>query len=383
MIKKALFFASLILLGCSPSVKSKPLPEPFKIDTQTVHYGIDPLALVKMCSVVTQTLRPNEFIGALQGTFGNPAPCMDSLLSTGNVSGYRMHLVNGPCARNHNCAANEPKPTDYRTITARARIYEKLALKYPNVPCYLSGVLEHDLPQAQALKVMEAVKSGAPHCTFVQSIFTGYVIPGELTERHGNTSKADFVSNDGASIFDANLSSYRGNGSKVVLGWDYSFNGNVKGGKFIPPLNRTQFANAFTVNKVLDMIMSGSAPSVAWTVKDNVSLKGCDAVLDSSDGDKKGFLSKESDVYHQYAWTILLPSLPNNSNYTQFQVLKAGKSLYRWSSPYLYTEDKSNRPVWRADHSPEKAPMNVVVKAKDTKGKFQCWKINDPTQRVD
>lgn len=108
-----------------------------------------------------------------------------------------------------------------------------------------------------------------------------------------------------------------------------------------------------------------------------------------NDGTKVGFLSKTADSAHYNAWTVLFPHKVNkNKKYYNYvksvnTVTADGKPFFSWTFKYLWSEDKSFRPVFRANHSTDKAPKNVVIKMLDDKGVLNCYKIPDPEKRYD
>lgn len=232
---------STLVVSCPRDSKSEPL------------YGYDILGLAMQdIKIVKQEFAPNYALGTLAGTFGSPFEYQDELLATGKVSAWRTHLGNGTCKRNNNCGPGEFGPYDLKTLKKRAERYYALKLKYPGIPCFLSPYLEHDEKDKNLVNAWVALlRKTAPQCQVVISAFTGYVPPGVIIEKHGNTNTAAIVSNDGTSLFDANMTydggasqtepryRYRTNGSMIVFGWVNRCNLRVSGEKvFVPPLQR-------------------------------------------------------------------------------------------------------------------------------------------------
>lgn len=203
--------------------------------------GVDTLALAKMdCKMVSEVIPPNTSIGVLDGTFGDPTPCLDKLISTGKVNAVRVHLLNGTCWRNNKCERGEPSPTDTKALALRARRYNAFFAQR-GVMCYLSPVLEHDIKdRSKAEANINTVKQNAPNCAIVQSAFTGYRVPGILNEYHGNSASGDITSNDGNSLFDSNSPKYQNSGKVITFGWIHRFNFRVPGESvFVLPSKRT------------------------------------------------------------------------------------------------------------------------------------------------
>lgn len=204
--------------------------------------GYDVLGLAMQdVGMVANAIEANTAIGVLDGTFGDAEAPLEKVLKTGKVSSFRAHLLNGTCWRNHNCEGNEPKVTDIKAITKRAKKFEATHQKYPNVKCYVSPVLEHDVKdQTLVRRWYDALRLGAPSCTPVCSAFTGWCPPGVLKEVHGNTITGDISSNDGVSLYDAETPGYFTHGSNISFGWIHRFNLRVSGEhSWTPPSKRT------------------------------------------------------------------------------------------------------------------------------------------------
>lgn len=204
-------------------------------------YGYDILALAKQPKEVVALAEPGKALGVLQGTFGDVIPALEREIRKGNTYAFRAHLTNGTCFRNQNCEAGEPGATNYGVLKKRAIAFQQLTDRNPWTKCFLSPRLEHDEKKREVVnKWFSIIKEFAPSCTPVCSNFTGYCPGDVLSEKHGNDSTADIVSNDGKSLYDADTSKYWGHGKVLSLGWINRFNLRVSGEKeFIPPSKRT------------------------------------------------------------------------------------------------------------------------------------------------
>lgn len=129
--------------------------------------------------------------------------------------------------------------------------------------------------------------------------------------------------------------------------------------------------------------------SILATESQAESIVKCDVTHTPAADGRGGFLSKQSDAAHHLAWTVLFPHKLNSNKkyfnpYSKVETHDSkGNRFFTWTYSYLYSEDKSYRPVYRANHEPSKAPKNVILRALDNKNKWNCWAIPDPTQRVD
>ncbi len=238
---RVLKLALVLFIGCYPP--SNPLlAEPI--------YGYDVLGVAKYCSTFLQAPRLPA-MSTLMNTFGNPLPCVEKRAMRGELSDVQIDLIDCTCWRNGTCPPGVPRCDDLKIIEARAREVNVTAGKFPNVTFWASPGLEHDVKDCKRVSLMlQAAQKGCPRCELIQSPFSGCVVPGVPLEKHGNQVKADSVSNDGQSLFDANTfpqpdpkkaPDYRTNGKRFVFGWINEFNGRVSGekGKPPPPMQRT------------------------------------------------------------------------------------------------------------------------------------------------
>lgn len=232
-------------------------------------YGYDILGLAMQ---PLQTIKDNYArgmcIGVLEGTFGQAIPPTENLINSGLAGCWRIHLGNGACLRAGNCGPGEIKPTDFGSIRTRARLAGELNRRHPNLPCFISPYLEHDVKDKSVVdQWLRIIKEEAPGCKPVISALTGYIPPGVLIERHGNEAKGDIISNDGASVFDSNVDKYKGGGKRVVFFWTHRFNLRYSGEKtFTQPRKRTAVLQASELVQI-NRLRSATAPLPAWPVQ--------------------------------------------------------------------------------------------------------------------
>jgi hypothetical protein len=260
-MKRILALSSLLLSSVNLSA------EPLK--------GLDFLGLGKLnCVDVATTLPERTVIGLLYGgTFGDPTACLTKLLETKKVIVVRAHMINGPGSRNKALQKEESRPTDFLSIEKYARQYQETMDKFPSVRCYISPVLEYDLKKTDIEKAVAAAKKGAPRCEVVLNPYSGDTLPGYKVERHGNKAKANFISNDGESLFQSNSVEYVKGGSDIVFGWFPELNLRYEGMKtFIPPLRRTCQPTKALYQQAYQLLQAEEkkprAPAVCKTVKE-------------------------------------------------------------------------------------------------------------------
>jgi hypothetical protein len=209
--------------------------------------------------MIADTIPEGTAIGALQGTFGNVVPSLRILLQTGKVPAFRVHLLNGPCWRNKNCEKGEPRPSDLKAIRRRTKGIKRLIREFPNVECYLSPVLEHDVSRRKLVsRWFEVIHREAPTCILVSSANTGINPKGILRERHGNSARGDVISNDGESIFDIKARSGYTGGRRLTLAWIPAANLRPDNEtRFIPPSRRpdTRRLTRDDVERMLSLVL--------------------------------------------------------------------------------------------------------------------------------
>jgi len=263
--------------------------------------GYDILGLAKQdVGMIAQEIRPNSVIGVLEGTFGPVIPSLTRLIQTGKVCAFRAHLRDGTCWRNKKCPKGTPSLHELTYLGKLAQSFQALSDR-TQVPCYLSAVLEHDEKDAKKVQAwIDVIRRHAPSCTPVISAFSGVFLPGILKEKHGNDSRADIVSNDGVSLYDADTSHYWSHGSLFSLGWIHRFNLRTSGEKtFVPPLQRKAKATRLDIQTVSKLMAPvPPKPALSGNLKEVKSpLIWKTAAEDYNNGDSRAnkivFLTKE------------------------------------------------------------------------------------------
>jgi len=157
-------------------------------------------------------------IGALDGTFGPLPKKVERLIRTGKFPIFRIHLNWDPLHR----------IVPMRRLIKRAKVYERIALKYPDIQIYLSHSLEHnERNRRRVMRRMSALRRYAPHCTPVNCIWRGVVLNGEINEAHGPRTelpKPFFVSMDGSLIGDTKSWLRANSAAKLRFLWTPRFN---------------------------------------------------------------------------------------------------------------------------------------------------------------
>jgi hypothetical protein len=184
-------------------------------------------------SMIANTIEPGTMVGLFgDKTFGPGAlPALETLLKTGKVSAFRVHLF---------WTKHADPPNAIESIRRAASDVERLHARYPGVACYVSPVCEYDQRNAGTVqKWAMAAKSAAPSCQVVLTPSgSGATPPGYPIERHGSAVRGWGTSTDGNSIWDADSAKVRNSGSEYALAWWPRCNLSTSVPKF-PPSSRT------------------------------------------------------------------------------------------------------------------------------------------------
>ena len=193
-----------------------------------MRFGLDFLAIAKYGDIVKREMPENFALGAFSNTFGNALPAVAAVLDTGRCPEVRLHLW---WEDDH-----KKKPDTFQKIEKEAKRVGAFYAAYPKILCKVSGFCEHTLSLADAMKLREIVVAQMPpHCIYVNSPWTGAILPNCINEIHGNKSKIpqgsfDY-SYDGQSAFDAPVTQDKvkyGKAGTFYL-WIPQFNGRLKG----------------------------------------------------------------------------------------------------------------------------------------------------------
>ena len=218
--------------------------------------GLDLLALPMQDVDMLARAWPNGFaLGCLYGTFGDIFKPMARILDTGKCPLVRIHLINWPCVRGHNCEPGEPDHNTQRhTIGQRSIAVQKFADKYPKVRFYVSPLLEYD--ERLRINVHAWVNAIHKYCPIAIPVISpsskGVTIPHALIEHHGNAAHGDIVSNDGESFFDVG-GHWKNRGRIITFAWWHECNLRKNGAPFVPPSKRSPH-NRVTLNQIHTVI---------------------------------------------------------------------------------------------------------------------------------
>lgn len=250
-MRSIIYLALLVSVSCGgsdgvqePEAPAIPVP-----DLGATRIGYDALGLARYCEEFLQApLLPA--LSTLQGTFGNPLPCVERRIALGGLEVVQVDLIDATCHRNKVCTGYAPKSDDLVAIKRRAGQVNELAVKYPDVEFWISPALEHDVKDIARVEAMfQAAREGCPNCAgFLNSRVSGAAIAGVEDEKHGTKTPGFSVSSDGASIFDGdnirddgNNFQHRLSATDQMYAWFPEMNLRCTGEeKFVHPTKRTE-----------------------------------------------------------------------------------------------------------------------------------------------
>lgn len=200
--------------------------------------GYDILGLARQDIGLLKSLIPhNVFIGALEDTFGEVSSQLLSLIETGKVSGFRIHLRDGTCVRRKNCAPGTFPLNNLIYMGMLAKGYNDIAAT-TGKKCYLSPVLEYDeKSRSRILGWAHTLRHFAPLCHVIFTPGRGKVPRNYLVERHlkGNSY---LVSSDGYLTIRESVNFLKSHRAKIKLLWWPQCNLLDRRGPIVAPIKR-------------------------------------------------------------------------------------------------------------------------------------------------
>jgi len=345
----------------------------------------------------------------LWNTFGDALGNAQKELLREQVVGVELALFNTTCVRNRSCGSYETlagytiqslnKAIQNQNPQLRAKIKTEakraadwlLPRLKPSQRCYINPFLEHNMDRnTWQTAVMWFVESFHGRCEMVWNPAGSNPgkaqSPAGVSEGHGdspNLEKRCIANPDGTVIDFSEYPSYLikyGQKCEHACAWLPNDNCRTAGEtRFVDPRKRLckETGDFKKERAAIKAARKLNKPVPPWSESDNKSLAGCTKIYPNPDGEKKGFLSKDSHVPH-YGWTILFP---NPLRFKSAVVQKAGKNIS--DLKYYYPYEGDGRQVWRAQQDGTSFPYNVAIRAKDSQGKLACWKVPNPKVRND
>jgi hypothetical protein len=212
--------------------------------------GADYLGGVKYESAMIKTHPVNRVGGIFLRTFGPALNTIEKMCASFKFSEIVIHIA--PFDPTHAYSLNQYLPRVY----SDAKALERLSKKYPNTVLLLSPFCEHNHSTSTMLPVFNKLKTIAPSCGYINSIWKGGRVPGIITELHLENSKKlpkvptenytisfDGFGGDGSGDFSdtdimAILNKY--STARHIRCWNFRFNGKF-GHKDETPIKNRRF----------------------------------------------------------------------------------------------------------------------------------------------
>lgn len=199
--------------------------------------GLDHLGLAhKLYPVkkVIQAAAPNSIIGVFDDPFG---PVLNKLRKCLDSGKYKAARIQAHWDNLH-------RIVPLQKLKKKLPAYEKLSKDYPGIDIFVSHSCEYkEASQVEVRKRVDLIRSLAPSCIPVNSVWQGATLPNVITERHGQDAIGGMVSYDGTNAYDSNVEGWKQrNAGAYQLFWGYRFNLreiNDEGQPVPPPSQRT------------------------------------------------------------------------------------------------------------------------------------------------
>jgi hypothetical protein len=371
---------------------------------------------------------PVLHIAVLYNTFGNNYACWDQLASDPRLQTVELNLINEPGHRNKRLGSYEflyglGTPANYDKLLRnkdpelkkKFDDYVQLAKQKidalpKHVQCLINPGLESNVSSKAGKTLIEWTREHFPNCRTVWNPLRGFneksrkVTGADLVEGHGsgpNIKSPCIVNLDGTDIdFPQRPSAFQKGGyvesgrplmqyistyanrCEVVFLWVLEDNCNFSK-SFIDPRKR----NCKAADKVFPLVAREAEKAMksirqynpkSWTSEEKKSLSSCSEVRSSSDGDKRGFLLKQSE-FRERGGVVLIPK---GTQASRVDIVSKGRVIDSYQRSGAYNHDGSNRPMYRSKTSPITYPFHVVVRLPGQAGNV-CYPIDNPNTRND
>lgn len=355
----------------------------------------------------------------LYNTFGTSFKCVKDFVASGQLKLIEIHLINETCLRNSRCGRYEyvydKNVQDYErewlnpTAKVKKGFYEYskpvadfISSLPDGVQCVVSPGLESNLSTKAGKNLTAEAGRIFTRCRIAWNPMRGSPISGTVYESHGSTPKLStpcIANLDGEDINFPDRHSELSNKIQAseIPGylsqydhciaanlWVAEFNGTCQGGPFVDPRQRTCWADKKMFERVAALAkITAVDPGVVprWDEKDKLSERGCLKFIKPKDGNKIGFLWKESDTKKTDSGKLAAIALFPDSfkqKFSTVRVFSDGKRIEDLRYVYQYTQDGGNRQLWLSNRAPKDYPYNVVLKADTT-----CFRLRNPKERID
>lgn len=229
------------------------------------YHGQDILLLpLQNVAMISANWEKNESLGVMCGTAGGTIGPVDRIETQNYVPAIRWH-VGGFCNHGASCLPGECKYTDNKCLRNKTLAIKKLHEKHPTTKDYCSPRAEYPTKDRKLVQSwFDTIHIAYPDCILVASAMGGYIPPGVLVERHGNTPGwGNITSNDGSDYFQSNSVKYNSIADVMSLSWTPRYNRrltSMKPGQPVPPPTKRPVTNNISKDYFLQMELMQHTP---------------------------------------------------------------------------------------------------------------------------
>ena len=391
--------------------------------------GLAPFALFSPsfpCAVFIKSASglPVLHLATLYNTFGNDLKCFNQIKNDPRLQTFELNLLNEPGHRNGRLGSYEfLKPytvAKYNSLLAsNSAVLKERFIRYvqgakaiigalpANVQCIINPGLESNVGLAASKTLIRWTKEQFPNCRTVynplarSSDTNRKRVGADLREGHGSMPSlgtACLTNLDGTDINFRTRPSYMDKSNYVNAGraltqhiasyaskceivflWIVEYNCNGGSANFVDPRKRQcgKYTKAFPlVAGEAKKAMNTIHPYVpyAWTPQELLAKNKCVKFAKANDGDKTGFLMKQSEFSDRGGVVIL----PSGTRVSKVSIAHENTTVDRYSTSGSYDHDGQGRQMFRSNISPTTYPFHIVIHADNI-----CYVIDNPQSRVD
>lgn len=315
------------------------------------------------------------------------------------VRRFQLHVTNGPAQRGTaprggwEFIFDPRKPQEFSSYSRQWLSWFEQRLPKDTLK-YVSPELESNRDQRTAKQMLDLAWAAGEGKWFavhnpVDRLRGAAPIPATIYELHFQDAKLSapcIWNNDGHEVKDSAPFS-RFAHCEMELYWTHSFNGRIKDQPAPLPRARTAWPSRrdFARGRALQLAAQRPLPVVSRPEpRDVAGCKRVNTVGTRFDGER-GFVWTQSDpspnarVCGGKAVNGIVLLLPSTNRARRITAVQGGRTIEELCPAGRYTEDKTNRPLFRSTKYLNEWPAGLVLKA-DT---GECWFLPTPNVRAD
>ncbi len=214
--------------------------------------GLDYIGAAKFTDTILSAHPKGAAVGCINNIFGDALPCMRELLRTGKTNTVRIHSI---WDDQHVFRPRIHLPI----IQADIKKINKLKRDFQSANIYYSPFCEHNIKGREIVELKEFCKSKLKDVSFVNSVYQGDLIKGEINEIHKGTKKGKGIgeyifSYDGHDALGENIQKdFAANRDALIFFlWAPQFNGRKSADDSTPRPQRRAWADKQLIKYIWD-----------------------------------------------------------------------------------------------------------------------------------